>query len=85
MPENRYVLVLHFAGASEPMLIEIDETTAGELPDELESTLRAGQVQPVVAANETRIIVNFAHVVAAHVDTAPPLGRLYGSPQRRAG
>lgn len=84
MPENRYALTLQLAGAPEPMLIEIGESLAAELPEQLPAKLLAGQVETITGANGTQIAVNFHHVVAAHVDTAPPLGRVHGSPDRRA-
>lgn len=84
MPENRYALTLQLAGSPEPMLIEIDESLATELPEQLPAKLLAGKIETILAANGAQIVVNFHHVAAAHVDTAPPLGRLHGSPERRA-
>ncbi|WP_031467571.1 hypothetical protein [Sciscionella sediminilitoris] len=83
MAENRHALVLHFSGVAEPMLIELGEELSGELPDKLAAKLLAGEIETITAANDARIVVNFSHVVAAHVDIAPPLGQIYGSPSRR--
>ncbi len=86
MSEPRRALVLHLSGANEPLLIAISPATGEELAPTLPDLIRAGDVVTITAANGTDIAVNFAHVLAAHVDNAPGLGQIYGSkPMERWG
>lgn len=83
MAETRHALVLHLLGVTEPMLIELGEELANQLPEQLSAKILAGEIEEISAANGARIVVNFDKVVAAHVDVAPSLGGIYGSPSRR--
>lgn len=73
--------MLHLAGR-EPLLIAVSADTVQELADSLADRIRKGDVEVITAANGSSIAVNFAHVVAAHVDIVPGIGQLYGSPPR---
>jgi hypothetical protein len=81
MSEPKRALVLHLAGR-EPLLIAIPPEAADELAASLPELIRNGQVETVTAANGSTVAVNFAHVVAAHVDGVPGIGQIYGSPAR---
>ena len=81
MSEPKRALVLHLAGR-EPLLIAISGETADELAANLAELIRKANVEVITAANGSAVAVNFAHVVAAHVDIVPGIGQLYGSPQR---
>jgi hypothetical protein len=79
MTEQRRALVMHLANGSEPLLIAIPTESADELAGRLPAMIRNGDIESIAAANGSSIAVNFAHVLAAHVDTAPGLGKIYGS------
>lgn len=81
MSEPRRALVLHLVGR-EPLLIAVSADNVEELADSLAERLRKGDVEVITAANGSSVVVNFAHVVAAHVDIVPGIGQLYGSPPR---
>lgn len=81
MSEPKRALVLHLAGR-EPLLIAISGETADELAANLAELIRKANVEVITAANGSSVAVNFAHVVAAHVDIVPGIGQLYGSPPR---
>lgn len=81
MSEPRRALVLHLVGR-EPLLIAVSADNVEELADSLAERLRKGDIEVITAANGSSIVVNFAHVMAAHVDIMPGIGQLYGSPPR---
>lgn len=74
--------MLHLAGGREPLLISVSGDAADELAGELAEKIRKGDVETITAANGSTIVVNFAHVLAGHVDTVPGIGVLYGSKPR---
>lgn len=82
MSESKHALALHVVGGNEPILVAISDNAADDLVTTLARRLQAGDVETIEAANGASFVVNFAHVVAAHVDVAPPLGQLYGSVKR---
>ena len=84
MSNAKHALVLHLAGANQPVLIEVAADGADELAGRLPELVRQGEVAPVEAANGARIVVNFAAVQVAHVDTVSIVGQLYGSRPREA-
>lgn len=81
MSEPKRALMLHLAGR-EPLLIAVSGEAADELAGSLAALLRKGDVETITAANGSAIAVNFAHVLAAHVDVVTGLAQLYGSPPR---
>lgn len=83
MADNENALVLHMAGVPEPMWIAIDAPAVDELDKALPRKLIQGEIEQIHAADGTTVNVNFHHVVTAHMDVAPPLGRIYGSKKRR--
>lgn len=74
--------MLHLSGGREPLLIAVSGDAATELTSKLADLLRKGEVETITAASGASIAVNFAHVLAAHVDVVPGIGVLYGSPPR---
>jgi hypothetical protein len=70
---------MHLASGGEPLLVVVPTESASELADRLPGMIRNGDIESIAAANGSSVVVNFAHVLAAHVDTAPGLGKLYGS------
>ncbi|HEX3783526.1 MAG TPA: hypothetical protein VHX38_28010 [Pseudonocardiaceae bacterium] len=82
MSEAKQALVLHLAGANQPLLIAVSATTAQELSGRLSELMQQARVEAVDAANGSTVSVNFAAVQAAHVDTVPSNAQLYGSPPR---
>ena len=82
MSNARQALVLHLAGANQPLLIELAPDAASALALRLPELVRAAGITEVDAANGARIVVNFAAVQVAHVDSVSVVGQLYGSPPR---
>lgn len=82
MSDSRRALVLHLVGGREPLLISVSGDAAEQLTRALPQLLRKGAVETITAANGSTIAVNFAHVVAGHVDVVPGIGVLYGSKPR---
>ena len=86
MSEPRRALVLHLSSGADPLLVAISREKAEELAGQLPDFLRRGDFETIEAANGSAVTVNFAQVIAAHVDPSPPLGAIWGAPPReRAG
>jgi hypothetical protein len=81
MSEPRRALVLHLPGR-DPLLVAVPAQSADELAATLADLIRKGDVETIMAANGSTIAVNFAQVLAAHVDAVPGIGQIYGSPAR---
>lgn len=79
MSESKRALVLHVAGVPEPLIFALSDKAAKSLPGRLSSLLNSGTVDSPELADGTTVAVNFSHVVTAHLDDLPPLGRVYGS------
>ncbi len=79
MTEQRKALVMHLGNGSDPLLVAIPAESATELAGRLPAMIRNGDIESIAAADGSSIAVNFAHVLAAHVDTTPGLGKIYGS------
>ncbi|MBO0839614.1 MAG: hypothetical protein J2O49_02200 [Sciscionella sp.] len=79
MADKRRVLVLHFHGSDSPLLIAVARQSWEALAARLPDMLRAGKVESLPAENGSHIAVNFARVVAAHIDTTKPLAEIYGA------
>jgi hypothetical protein len=82
MSDPKRALILHMAGGREPLLISVPEDSVAEVVAGLPDLLRKGEVETITATNGSSIAVNFAHVVAAHVDILPGIGQIYGRPTR---
>ena len=81
MADPKRALVLHLANGGEPLVFALAEDEADTLDARLPELLGDGQVHAPALADGTRVTVNFAHVVTAHLDELPPLARVYGSGQ----
>lgn len=82
MTEPRRALVLHLTSGTDPLLIVVPTDSVDDLAASLPDRIRNGDVETITAANGTTFSVNFAHVLAAHVDVVPGIGQIYGSPVR---
>lgn len=82
MSDPKQALVLHLASGREPLLVAVPTESIEDLAASLPDLIRKGAVETITAANGSTIAVNFAHVIAAHVDRLPGLGQIYGSPPR---
>lgn len=79
MTEPRRALVLHLAGRNDPLTVAVPAQDAADLAARLPDLVRRGSFESITMANGDTIVVNFAQVQAALVDTAPGIGRIYGS------
>lgn len=84
MSNAKQALVLHLAGAGQPLLIEVTAEAAAELAGRLPELIRQAEVAVIEAANGLRVAVNFGTVQVALVDAVSVVGKLYGSPAREA-
>jgi hypothetical protein len=82
MSNTKQAVVLHLAGASQPLLIAIAAESAQELAGRLPELMRKAEVATIEAANGMLAAVNFATVQVAFVDAVSGIGQLYGSPPR---
>jgi hypothetical protein len=82
MSDPKRALVLHLASGNEPLLVSVPHDSVDALVASLPELIRKGQVETIATANGSSIAVNFAHVLAAHVDAIPGIGQIYGSPAR---
>ncbi|MGB3439962.1 MAG: hypothetical protein WBA97_14540 [Actinophytocola sp.] len=79
MADSKRALVLHLAGGGEPLVFALSDEGVKELEKKLPELLSGGAVGTPALANGSTVVVNFAHVVTAHLDELPPLTRVYGS------
>ena len=79
MADSKRARVLHLAGGGEPLVFALSDDGAAELDKKLPDLLGGGQVGRPRLADGSSVVVNFAHVVTAHLDELPPLTRVYGS------
>ncbi|HEU5473274.1 MAG TPA: hypothetical protein VFV67_21730 [Actinophytocola sp.] len=83
MAEHNRALVLHVTGATEPLVFALSESGAKKLAPRLGPLLNSGGVDTPELADGSTVAINFGHVVSAHLDDLPPLGRVYGSVTHR--
>jgi hypothetical protein len=83
MSENKRALVLHVAGGAEPLVFALSEKAAKTLVGRLGTLMNSGGVDTPELADGSTVAINFGHVVSAHLDELPPLGRVYGSVTHR--
>ena len=79
MADSKRALVLHTSNGGEPLVFALSEDGARDLEPRLRELLADGAVDNPVLANGSTVVVNFAHVVTAHLDELPPLAKVYGS------
>jgi hypothetical protein len=83
MSETKRALVLHVAGSGDPLVFALSDRGAKTLASRLPTLMNSGGVDTPELADGSTVAVNFAHVVSAHLDELPPLGRVYGSVTHR--
>lgn len=81
MADSKRALVLHLSNGGEPVVFALSEDGARDLDSRLTELLADGRVFAPKLADGSTVVVNFAHVVTAHLDELPPLARVYGSGQ----
>ena len=79
MTDSKRALVLHVSNGGEPLVFALSEDGARELEERLPDLLAEGAVHNPTLANGATVVVNFRHVVTAHLDELPPLAKVYGS------
>jgi hypothetical protein len=84
LSDPKRALVLHFTGGGEPLVYALSERGAKSLSGRLGPLMNSGQVDTPELADGSTVSINFGHVVAAHLDELPPLGRVYGAVSHRA-
>lgn len=82
MSDPKPALVLHVPTAAEPLMFALDAQQAETILGELPQLMAVGETKTVKLADETSAVINFRHVVSAHVDRVPPLATVYGHPKR---
>ncbi len=83
MSEHKRALVLHLAGVAEPLVFALSDKGAKSLLGRIGPMLNSGAVDSLELADGSAVAINFGHVVSAHLDDLPPLGRIYGSVTHR--
>ena len=83
MSDSKRALVLHIAGGSEPLVFALSERGAKSLLSRLPTLMNSAGVDSTELADGSTVSINFGHVVSAHLDELPPLGRVYGSVTHR--
>ncbi|MFC4854676.1 hypothetical protein [Actinophytocola glycyrrhizae] len=79
MTDSKRALVLHVSRGGEPLVFALSEDGARNVAAKLPDLLTDGAVYDPELANGSTVVVNFAHVVTAHLDELPPLAKVYGS------
>ncbi len=83
MSESKRALVLHLAGVAEPLVFALSDAGAKSVTGRMGPLLNSGAVDTLELADGSKVAVNFGHIVSAHLDELPPLGRVYGSVTHR--
>jgi hypothetical protein len=83
MSDKKQALVLHVVGGGEPLVFALSERGVKSLLPRLATLMNSGGVDSPELADGSKVSVNFSHVVSAHLDDLPPLGRVYGSVTHR--
>lgn len=78
MADIKPALVLHLATGGEPLVFALNTEDAGELAGKLHLLLEHGSVEAVRTPEDTRVVINFAHVAAAYVDDLQRRGKVFG-------
>lgn len=83
MSDPKPALVLHVPTAGEPLMFALDAQQAESILGELPQLMAVGETKTIRLADESSVVINFRHVVTAHVDQVPPLATVYGNPQHK--
>lgn len=78
MADTKPALILHLATGGEPLVFALKVKDADELSSKLHLLLEHGSVEAVQTKEETKVVVNFAHVAAAYVDDLQRRGKVFG-------
>lgn len=84
MSENTAGLVLHLAGAQQPLHVALASAQAEKLTAELPTLMSSGAPTSLETADGGRFAVNFSHVATAHVESRADASA-YGAPLRGTG
>ncbi|MQA08441.1 MAG: hypothetical protein GEU98_07785 [Pseudonocardiaceae bacterium] len=80
MSDPKSALVLHVPGTSQPLMFALSPEQAENVRGELDQFVAFGKTKTIHTADESSVVINFAHVVTAHIDQVPPLATVYGDP-----
>ncbi|HKS48157.1 MAG TPA: hypothetical protein VJT49_24215 [Amycolatopsis sp.] len=78
MSETKPALVLHLATGGEPLVFTLGDEEADELAKKLHLLLEHGSVEAVQTKEDTKVVINFAHVAAAYVEDLQRRGKVFG-------
>lgn len=85
MSETKPGLVLHLAGATQPLHVALSADEAKTLPQELPELMSSGAPKSLATADGGRFTVNFGHVATAHIEANRSDAHAYGAPARATG
>ncbi|GAA1252514.1 hypothetical protein GCM10009676_44290 [Prauserella halophila] len=77
MTDSKPALVLHLVSGGEPLVFTLppDDVIANQT---LHGYMRDGGVQIIRTADDSRVVLNFAHVAAAYLDDLQRSGKVFG-------
>lgn len=78
MADTKPALILHLASGGEPLVFALTTEDAEELSSKLHLLLEHGSVEAVKTKENTKVVINFAHVAAAYVDDLQRSGKVFG-------
>jgi hypothetical protein len=82
MTDPKRALILHLTSGGEPLYVALPAETADDLARRLPELVRKGEVTIIETENRASMVVNFHHVVAAHVDVVSGLTTGFGAAPR---
>ena len=85
MSEKRPALVLHLAGAPQPLHIALDPAEAEPLNARRPELMDSGGTTLLAMADGGRFAVNFGQVATAHLENSRSDTNDYGAPSRGTG
>lgn len=77
MADSKPALIMHLASGGEPIVFTLpaDDVIANQT---LHGYMRDGSVQVVRTGDDSRVVINFAHVAAAYIDDLQRSGKVFG-------
>ena len=85
MADKKPALVLHLAGAPQPLHVALDAEEASTLTERLPGLMSSGEPVALSTADGTVFVVNFTHVATAHIESTRSDSNAYGAPSRGTG
>lgn len=85
MSTSRPALVLHLAGASQPLHIALADSEAQTLAGALGELMASGETKSLSTADGGSFAVNFGHVATAHIEANRSDSHAYGASSRGTG